>query len=510
MTITRTFLELRRHSCGRWDDVKTSNMPGYNGPHMNILLTGALSWNPERIISLAEGGHRLFGLWSRTMGWEQGPYAFAKDFITDVDTEQSVELLSSGRIDLVYSLFQLYDRRLWSPQAARGLDNQWVQVRTLMNARSAGSFRVPIVRHWGFDIHNIDLPVVRGFDAQIFCNRQKLQYWTARRNQGGCDLNLGFRNPGDKIPFLDSDLPSRAFMNDRFSPKLSAASGEIHTVCIGRPVGINFAEAARHKIHVHIYGNNHDDVATLIARHLSPIELASFRRLIGHYVHIHPSIQPGNTTLEAIREAKDRWVAEFSRYDAGWSYIGRPLPWPKLEDQAAIPNRLGTYVLAGLPVISETLPGHHRYDVLAAHDLAIDFRPRDYAKLAADLRRTDKLMQMNERARAYRNEFSFEATLGPLLSCFERISNRFPRRLPGSTAGNHTTSGPLPPGQPLQLFTRPFSLAGWRLPQARAGPWTSRMLLQGELLASRGRWVLGKIMARWFLSRWVREAPTHH
>ena len=443
------------------------------------------------------------------MGWEQGPYAFAKDFITDVDSEQSMDMLSSHRIDLVYSLFQVYDRRLWAPKAAPGLDDQWVQLRTLQNARSRGAFRVPIVRHWGFDIHNIDLPVVRGFDAQIFCNRQKLQYWTARRNQGGCYLDLGFGNPGNKTPFLDSDLPSRAFMNDRFSPKLSATTGEIHTVCIGRPLGINFAEAARHKIHVHIYGNNHDDVATLIARQLSPVELASFRSLIGHYVHIHPSIQPGNTTLEAIREAKDRWVAEFSRYDAGWSYVGRPFPWPKLEDRAAIPNRLGTYVLAGLPVISETLPGHDRYEGLAAHNLAIDFLPRDYAKLAADLRRTDKLMRMNERARAYRNEFSFEATLGPLLACFERISNRFPGQLPGSTARNKA-SGSLPAGQPLQLFTRPFSLAGWRSPQARAGTWTSRMLLHRELLASRGRWVLGKVMAKWFLSSWVREAQTRH
>jgi hypothetical protein len=489
---------------------KARNTPGYNEAHMNILLTGALSWNPERIISLAERGNRLFGLWSRTMPWEQGPYTFAKDFITDIDSDQSVDLLSSGGIDLVYSLFQVYDRGLWAPKAAPGLEDQWVQLRTLLNARSGGAFRVPIVRHWGFDIHNIDLSVVREFDAQIFCNRQKLQYWTARRNHGGCDLDLGFGNSGNETPFLDSDLPSRAFMNDRFSPKLSAATGEIHTVCIGRPLGIDFAQAARHKIHVHIYGNNHDDVATLIARHLSPIALAGFRSSIGHYVHIHPSIQPGNTTLEAIREAKDLWVQEFSRYDAGWSYVGRPLPWPKLEDRAAIPNRLGTYVLAGLPVISETLPGHNRYDGLAAHNLAIDFRPGDYAKLAADLRRTDKLMRMNEGAREYRNEFSFESTLGPLLESFERICNRFPARLPHSRASHNKASGPLPPGQPLQLLIRPFSFAGWRLPQARAGTWTSRMLLHWQLLASRGRGVLGRVMARWFLSSWVREAQTRH
>ena len=475
---------------------------------MNILLTGALSWNPERIISLAERGNRLFGLWSQTMGWEQGPYPFAKDFITDVDTGQSMDLLSSGRIDLVYSLFQLYDRRLWAPKAAPDLDDQWVQLRTLLNARTRGAFHVPIIRHWGFDIHNIDVPVVRAFDAQIFCNRQKLRYWTARRNEGGCGLDLGFGDPGKETLFMDSDLPSRAFMNERFSPKLSETTGEIHTVCIGRPFGINFMEAARHKIHVHIYGNNYDDVATLIARGLSPSGLGKLRSLIDNYVHVHPPIQPINTTLEVIREAKDRWVEEFSRYDAGWSYVGRPLPWPKLEDRAAIPNRLGTYALSGLPVISETLPGYHRYDGLAANGVAIDFEPRDYAMLAADLRRTDKLMRMNERARAYRNDFSFEATLDPLLAYLERVCNQFPCRLPHSNAAHGKGSAALPAAQPLQLYTRPFSLAGWRLPQARAGTWTSRMVLHGELLASRARWMLAKVMSKCFLSSWVRECQT--
>jgi len=41
---------------------------------MNILLVGALSWNPERFISMCERGHKLYGLWTRTMAWEQGPY----------------------------------------------------------------------------------------------------------------------------------------------------------------------------------------------------------------------------------------------------------------------------------------------------------------------------------------------------------------------------------------------------------------------------------------------------
>ena len=41
---------------------------------MKILLVGALAWNPERIRSLHERGHELWGLWSRSMAWDQGPY----------------------------------------------------------------------------------------------------------------------------------------------------------------------------------------------------------------------------------------------------------------------------------------------------------------------------------------------------------------------------------------------------------------------------------------------------
>jgi hypothetical protein len=58
---------------------------------MNIPLVGALAWNPERVTALSARGHRLFGLWSRTMGWEQGPYPFAEGLITEVDIEGAID-----------------------------------------------------------------------------------------------------------------------------------------------------------------------------------------------------------------------------------------------------------------------------------------------------------------------------------------------------------------------------------------------------------------------------------
>ena len=389
---------------------------------VNILLLGALSWNPERVLCLADNGHRLYGLWSRSMGWEQGPYAFADGVITDLDTEGAIDLLNDRTIDIVYSLFQLYDRELWAAEAGAGVEDVWVQLRRLLAARQSGAFDAPIVRHWGFDVHDLDLDVVRALDGQIFCNRHKLDYWTTPRKAGGCGLDLGLDEQETAI--FDSDLPSLEFMNDRFAPKLSAGDGEIHTVCVGRPLGIDFLRAAREGIHVHVYGNDFDDVAALIARELSPRGLFHLPGLIANYLHVHKSLQPDGWSLEAIRSAKNRWVEEFSRYDAGWSYIGRPLPWPRLEDAGAIPNKLGTYLLAGLPIIVERLPGFHRYDTVKAQGVAIDFNPRDYRELAAALRRRDELARKTVTARRIRKEFSFEATIESLVPFLEGAIER--------------------------------------------------------------------------------------
>jgi hypothetical protein len=466
---------------------------------MNILLVGALSWNPERVITLAQKGHHLFGLWSRTMPWEQGPYAFANEVITDVDVECAVDLLHDGTIDLVYSLFQVYDARLWARAASPGVEDLWRQLRRLLVERRRGAFAVPIVRHWGFDVHNLDLDVARALDGQIFCNRQKLRYWTAPRAAGGCGLDLGCDRQA--IAFMDSDLPWREFMNDRFSPKLSESDGEIHTVCVGRPLGIDLVSAARQGIHVHVYGNSVDDVATMVARGLAPTGFARLRGLVGRYLHVHPPMQPIGASLADIRRAKDRWVEEFSRYDAGWSYVKRPLPWPRLEDQAAIPNRHGTYLLAGLPIITEALPGFDRYDSLTEHGVAIRFFPTDYARLAADLRHKARLAEMNEKARRCRERFTFDATVDALVGYFERVHALYRVRRRDA----HTVFEDRPSGR-VQLHTRPVSLRSLVQPRAVPGGLRSRIAHGVQLARWRVSWLFARMMARAYVARTLRQS----
>ena len=97
---------------------------------------------------------------------------------------------------------------------------------------------------------------------------------------------------------------------------------------------------ARDGIHLHVYGNGFDDVLDLVARDLLARGDARHVDLVRADLHPHESLQPIGRSWSEVQAWKARWVAEFSRYDAGWSYVGRPFPWRPLEDGAAIPNRL--------------------------------------------------------------------------------------------------------------------------------------------------------------------------
>ncbi len=385
---------------------------------MRILLVGALSWNPERLRSLCERGHRLWGLWSRSMAWDQGPYPATADCVAPITLEDAATTIRDLRIDCIYSLFQVYHRRLWGPPGA-GVDHDvWTLLRTLLVERERGTFDVPIVRHWGFDVQHIDPAVTRAFDAHIFCNREKPAYWTTPIAQGGCGVDAFTHH--SVVEFLDSDRPRLEFMNDDFSEHLSRHSGEIHTACIGRPFGIDYLAAARRGIHVHTYGNNVDDVYRTISRELSLRGARREAALLRRFLHVHPSLQASGASWEEIRRAKAGWVREFSRYDAGWSYIGSPLPWEPLDDRAAIPNRIATYVLAGLPVITDFRPGYYRYDELARLGVNIDLVDSDYDGLRIGLDQELRTRERRANALRARADYSFEATLDPLLDVLER------------------------------------------------------------------------------------------
>jgi hypothetical protein len=385
---------------------------------VRILIVGALAWNPERILALCDRGHELYGLWTRSMAWDQGPYAFARGRIRDVNPAEGVELVRQGGVDLVYSLFMAYPPGPRRRRRGEELPELWDTLRRLAGARESGRRRVPIVRHWGSDTATFDQAVVDALDGHVFCNRELHAFLAAPVRAGG--LGMAIACPPERIAYLDSDRPSLAFMTDRFTPKLSRADGEIHTVCVGRPLGIDLRALARRGIHLDVYGNSVDSVALTIAGSVRLRDLEETCRAAERFARVHPSRQSIGADLEEIRALKGGWVEEFSRYDAGWSYVSSS-EGSVLAARAMIPNRFGTYLVAGLPVITERLPGYHRYEALRERGIAIEFGPGDYDELAARLRDHDALAAAGARAAGARLAYSFEATLDPLLGFFERI-----------------------------------------------------------------------------------------
>ena len=392
---------------------------------MKILLVGALSWNPERMLSLCEQGHQLFGLWGRSMGWDQGPYPVLDQLIPTVQPEQAVHTINEQGIDCVYGLYQSYPKEIWGlPLPAVNHDQDvWELLRTLLLARAQGQIDLPIVQHFGFDVHELDLGVVRALDGHLICNKQKFSFWTEAVDKGGLNIDA-FGDPS-LISYLDGDLPKAEFMNDCFSERLSGFDHQIHTVCIGRPVNIHFIAAAGQGIHVHLYGNQFDNVAESLADTLSPRTIRKHRALLQRYLHLHPSLQTLGAGKSEVWKVKSGWVKEFSRYDAGWSYIGTPFPWAFLDEQSAVPNRIGTYLLAGLPVISEPKPGHYRYDVLEKNGIDIALGLQGYEGLRAQLETEIQHRTKSRRTREVRKQYSFDAGIPILIDTLENACQRY-------------------------------------------------------------------------------------
>jgi hypothetical protein len=356
------------------------------------------------------------------MAWDQGPYPATDGCVRQIDPADAATTIRDRGIDCVYSLFQIYRPELWGPEAPGITLDVWTQLRTLLLERERGTFDAPIVRHWGFDIHDIDLGVARALDGHIICNREKLAYWEAPAHEGGCALDA-WRDRSD-ISFLDGDRPKIEFMNDRFSTPLSDADHDPHTVCIGRPFNIDYIAAARCGIHVHIYGNNFNDVTRWIEEDAIQAG-AQGTELLDRYLHVHTSLQTIGKTWDEVRRIKGRWVEEFSRYDAGWSYIGNPLGWAPLNDRAAIPNRLGTYLLAGLPVITDRRPGSYRYDEMRRLGVVIELVDSDYSDLRSGLDEEVRTRRKRAAALAQRKDFSFEATIPSLVGALERARQSY-------------------------------------------------------------------------------------
>jgi glycosyltransferase involved in cell wall biosynthesis len=355
---------------------------------LKILMAGELGFNPERVLALAERGHQLFGMWvERPESWDTvGPLPFGT--IEDVPFDRRwVERVRQIGPDLIYGLLN------W--QAVTMID-------TILDA----DLGIPLVFHFKegpFICHERGLwptlmRILERSDGQIFINEECRQ-WFQLATDGGLDL--------DSIFILDGDLPKADWLIDDWPVRLSAHDGAIHTVCAGRPLGLDpFNALAEVGIHVHFYGRHFQQWFP----HWTSEGLAT------GYMHLHPTVEPAD------------WVRELGQYDAAWFHVfdstnGGDLRRARWDD-LNLPARLGTYAAAGLPwIIKDAGSSRAALQRIATqHDVGVFFH--DFAHLAELLRDRERIAQQAANMRAARHQFAFDTHADALVAFFRRIIAR--------------------------------------------------------------------------------------
>lgn len=358
---------------------------------MKILIVGALSYNPERIYALEEQGCELYGLWKPDprFGFEAvGKLAFGH--CTDISYDDCVRQVQNINPDIIYGI-------------ASSVAIQFVK-ETLAKLRSGG-IQAPFVWHFK------ESPQVclRNGEWSIFAQLCLLA-------DGNIFLHSLTKEwieqfiPLDGMPYLilDQDPPKMDCFTDKFSHKLSEADGEIHTVVAGRMIGLSSQKLgllARNGIHVHLYSESYHSE--------KEGEYARLKKEAPNHFHIHKQC-PTN-----------RWVEEFSQYDAGWLHCFDSenkgdilrLSW----DDINIPARMGVLAAAGIPMIQKDNTGNRvaTQEILEEKGVGILFH--DMADLVTKLHDRAYMEERSRNVMKNRAYFAFDSHVPELIEFFKEV-----------------------------------------------------------------------------------------
>ncbi|MGQ7298177.1 glycosyltransferase [Quadrisphaera sp. KR29] len=306
---------------------------------LRLLVVGDLGFNPDRLLVLAERGHRLHGLWTTDGLGDSGVGPLACGHVA--------ELREDPRADWRAPLADLAPDAVYALLSWRAVP---LAHAVLTHLRGAGGAlaRTPFVFHlkeapqacvrsgtWPL---LVDL--VRGSDAVVLSTEEERDH-------------LRLAVPGALAPertlVVDGDLPRAALHGAERSRRLSQDDGEVHTAVVGRPLGLDaalLAQLAGAGVHTHFHGLV--DAPGPAAGWRS--WLAAAREAAPGRVHVHPRVAPPD------------WTAVLSRYDAGWLHRTRSSNGGDLRratwDDLNAPARLGPLAAAGLPVLQRASPGH--------------------------------------------------------------------------------------------------------------------------------------------------------
>jgi hypothetical protein len=365
---------------------RPSTPPAPDG--LRILLVGELAYNAERVLALEEQGHSLYGLWMRDPAWFNtvGPLPFGH--VQDLAREDWRAAIRDVRPDIIYAQLN------------------WQAVPFAHEVMTATP-DIPFVWHFkegpficlekGSWPQLIEL--YRHADGQVYSTPEMRDWFdTACPGLSGSKPSL----------VLDGDLPKREWFDAARAPLLSSEDGEVHTVVPGRPIGLHphtVDELARHGIHLHFYGD--------FTQGQWREWIAQAQALAPRHLHLHANV------------AQDRWVEEFSRYDAGWLHCFASRNAGELAradwDDLNYPARIATLAAAGLPMIQRDNAGA----IVAAQSLArrleIGVFFNDIEDLAAQLREAGRMERLRANVWRQRKQFCFDTHVPELVAFFREV-----------------------------------------------------------------------------------------
>lgn len=357
---------------------------------LKILIVGELGYNPERLLALEERGHRLYGLWISQPANYNGVGPFPFGHIEDIGEGGNwQQRLREIQPDIIYALLNyqavpLAHHILWQ----RGnIPFVWHGKEGPFYSRQQGAWRQLM------ELYALS-------DGQIYGNPETRDWITQFMPEEG-SLSL----------ILDGDLPKREWFSDEQLPLLSAQDGELHTVIPGRPVGLtpqHMAALAAEKIHLHFYG----DIQQGYWREW----IDQAHQLAPGYLHTHPHCEQGN------------WAREFSQYDAGWLHYFESdnqgellrVKWNDLN----LPARIGTYAIAGLPMIQRNNTGHIVATQALTRQQDIGIFINDIADLGMQLRDKARMQQLRANVWRQRLTFCFDTHADELVAFFRMVIDR--------------------------------------------------------------------------------------
>lgn len=362
------------------------------GNGLKILLVGELAYNAERVLALAEQGHKLYGLWMEQPYWYNyvGPLPFGH--VEDISRANWKEEIQRIQPDIIYALLN------------------WQAVPICHEVLKANT-RIPFVWHFKEGpficmekgTWNEMIELYNQADGRIYTS-EEMKWWLEEFiSKQRHSLNY----------VLDGDLPKKDWFDGPQSKLISDRTpGEYHTVVPGRPIGLHphtVVELAEQKIHLHFYGDfTHGQWKQWIDKtHL----------MAPGFLHIHPNVDQEN------------WVKEFSQYDAGWLHFFKSENYGEIRrsnwDDLNIPARMATLALAGVPMLQRDNSEHIVATQSLVKKLNLGLLFDNMEELGNLMRDKELMFDLRQNVWQQRQLFMFDHHVEDLVEFFRQVIQNF-------------------------------------------------------------------------------------